>query len=126
VNDVKPAPTGDAQEVKVKVRINHNGVLLISSAQMIEKKDVQEDQQNGANETEQPQSPTDPSPTSDAAPAAANEPMDTQEVSTSFCPFVITFRVDLKKLPSPCITTHNHTLCLSSVEDDHPADLIRF
>lgn len=81
MNDVKPAVTGDAQEVKVKVRINHNGVLLISSAQMVEKKDVQEDQQNGANENEQPQSPTDPSPTSDSAPTPANEPMDTQEVS---------------------------------------------
>jgi hypothetical protein len=92
VNDVKPAATGDAQEVKVKVRINHNGVLLISSAQMIEKKDVHDDQQNGVNEPEQPQSPTDPSPTADAAPT---EPMDTQEVSW-FSFLSVFFCVDLK------------------------------
>lgn len=86
MNDVKPAPTGDAQEVKVKVRINHNGILLVSSAQMIEKKDAPEEQQNGANENE-PQSPTEPSPTGESAPGQmpSGDPMDTQEVSV-VCP----------------------------------------
>jgi hypothetical protein len=63
--------------VKVKVRINQNGVLLISSAQMIEKKDVQDDQNGGEAE---PQSPSEPSPTGDAAQTPGTEPMDTQEV----------------------------------------------
>ena len=81
VNDVKPSPTGEAQEVKVKVRINQNGILLISSAQMIEKKDVQEEQQNG-NENEQPQSPTDPSALPETGQQTpGGEPMDTTEVS---------------------------------------------
>lgn len=84
MNDVKPAASGESQEVKVKVRINHNGILLISSAQMIEKKEVAEEQ-NGANENE-PQSPTEPSPTQDAAPGQppSGDPMDTQEVSMAF------------------------------------------
>jgi molecular chaperone DnaK (HSP70) len=73
VNEVKPSPTGEAQEVKVKVRINHNGILLISSAQMIEKKEANEEQQNAENE--QPQSPTEPNP--EGTPGT--EPMETQE-----------------------------------------------
>lgn len=47
--------------------------MLISSAHMVEKKDTQEEQQNGANENEQPQSPGDPSPTSDAAQTPTGE-----------------------------------------------------
>lgn len=82
VNDVKPSASGEAQEVKVKVRINHNGILLISSAQMIEKKDAQEDSQNGVNDNE-PQSPTEPAPTPDG-PVPAGEAMDTQDVSFCF------------------------------------------
>jgi heat shock protein 110kDa len=84
INDVKPAPSGDAQEVKVKVRINHNGILLISSAQMVEKKEVEveeaakQEPQNGMETDQQPQSPGD-------APQAGvdgqnQEPMDVQEV----------------------------------------------
>lgn len=84
MNEVKPSAFGDAQEVKVKVRINHNGIILIASAQMVEKKEAQEEQQNGANEAE-PQSPSEPSPTQDAAPTG--EPMDTQDVSHMFRPF---------------------------------------
>lgn len=104
VNDVKPAPTGDAQEVKVKVRINHNGILLVSSAQMIEKKEAL-DEQNGENE---PLSPTEPSPTGEAAPGQApGDPMDTQEVSVEP---LATLSVNLRteqniETASPCITT---------------------
>lgn len=74
MNDVKPSPTGEAQEVKVKVRINQNGILLISSAQMIEKKDPLEE--NGAND--EPQTPTEPA---QDGQAPAGEAMETQEVS---------------------------------------------
>lgn len=69
---MKPAATGEAQEVKVKVRINQNGILLISSAQMVEKK-AEEEQLNGENE---PQSPTEPAP---EGQTPSGEPMDTQE-----------------------------------------------
>lgn len=79
MNDVKPSPTGDSQEVKVKVRINQNGIILISSAQMVEKKDVLEDQTNG--DKEEPQSPTEPSPAPEGT-TPSGEPMDTQEVSS--------------------------------------------
>lgn len=117
MNDVKPAPTGDAQEVKVKVRINHNGILLVSSAQMIEKKEAVEEQ-NGENE---PLSPTEPSPTGETAPGQtpSGEQMDTQEVSVEP---LATFSVNLRteqniETASPCITTSTFlstlVLCLT-------------
>jgi heat shock protein len=86
VNDVKPSPTGEAQEVKVKVRINHNGIVLISSAQMVERKEVQEAAETNGNEGEQNQQTEAPqSPTTEGAPPQAQspggEPMDVQEVS---------------------------------------------
>lgn len=76
VNDVKPSTSGEAQEVKVKVRINQNGVILISSAQMIEKKDVQDEGGSGEHDP----SPVDPSSNSDAIQTPTSEPMETQEV----------------------------------------------
>lgn len=134
MNDVKPALTGEAQEVKVKVRINQNGILLISSAQMIEKKDAAEEQ-NGANEAE-PQSPTEPSPAQDGQ-APTTDPMDTQDVSLeSFVSFLCnnfqckscssskTLSLLSPSLFSLCVffslsrsLTQSHLL-----EDDHPAD----
>lgn len=50
INDVKPNEKGEAQEVKVKIRINHHGIVLISSASLIEKKDV--DNEGGSDEKE--------------------------------------------------------------------------
>lgn len=75
---MKPSPSGEPQEVKVKVRINQNGILLISSAQMIERKESNDE--NGANENE-PQSPTEAAPGAEAPTQPTGEPMDTQEVS---------------------------------------------
>lgn len=101
VNDVKPSASGEAQEVKVKVRINHNGILLISSAQMIEKKDAQDEAQNGTNENEIP-SPGEP-PATPEGQAPTGEPMDTtQDVSLCFVSRVI----PLQLLP-PCISTNS-------------------
>lgn len=40
VKDVKPNAAGESQEVKIKVRINANGLLLISSATMVDKKEL--------------------------------------------------------------------------------------
>lgn len=84
---MKPSPTGEAQEVKVKVRINQNGVLLISSAQMIEKKDAQDD--GGSGEHDPSQSPADPPSNSDAIQTPSSEPMETQEVWNRFYIFRI-------------------------------------
>lgn len=42
VKDVKPNAAGESQEVKIKVRINTNGLVLISNATMIDKKDEAE------------------------------------------------------------------------------------
>lgn len=66
VNDVKPTATGDSQEVKIKVRINNNGLVLISSATMVDKKDLN-DAENSNHEQQ---------------PEVATEPMDVQEVGS--------------------------------------------
>ncbi|KRF97623.1 uncharacterized protein Dwil_GK17034, isoform B [Drosophila willistoni] len=42
IKDVKPTERGEGQEVKLKVRINYNGIVLISSATLLEKKELEE------------------------------------------------------------------------------------
>ncbi|XP_030373284.1 heat shock 70 kDa protein 4L isoform X2 [Scaptodrosophila lebanonensis] len=42
IKDVKPNERGEGQEVKLKVRINNNGIVLISSATLVEKKELEE------------------------------------------------------------------------------------
>jgi heat shock protein len=46
IKDVKPNGNGESQEVKIKVRVNNHGVLLISSATMVEKKEVENENPN--------------------------------------------------------------------------------
>lgn len=83
INDVKPNTNGEAQEVKMKVRINNNGVILVSSAHMVERKEPVKAELNGEIEAAAAV-PATPNPTADAAPdavGAPGEPMETQEVS---------------------------------------------
>ncbi|EDX10407.1 GD14475 [Drosophila simulans] len=42
IKDVKPTERGEGQDVKLKVRINNNGIVLISSATLVEKKEAEE------------------------------------------------------------------------------------
>ncbi|XP_037934202.1 heat shock 70 kDa protein 4 isoform X2 [Teleopsis dalmanni] len=42
IKDIKPNEKGEHQEVKVKVRINHHGIVLISSASLVDKKEVED------------------------------------------------------------------------------------
>uniref|UniRef100_A0A1A9UQI6 Heat shock 70 kDa protein 4 n=1 Tax=Glossina austeni TaxID=7395 RepID=A0A1A9UQI6_GLOAU len=42
IKDIKPNERGEPSEVKVKVRINHHGIVLISSASLVDKKEVEE------------------------------------------------------------------------------------
>lgn len=42
VKNIKPTPTGEAQEVKIKVRINSNGVIQLTSANLVDKKPKEE------------------------------------------------------------------------------------
>uniref|UniRef100_U5EM97 Putative heat shock 70 kDa protein 4 n=1 Tax=Corethrella appendiculata TaxID=1370023 RepID=U5EM97_9DIPT len=46
INGVKSNANGDPQEIKIKVRLNANGIISISSAQMVEKKDSIEEAPN--------------------------------------------------------------------------------
>jgi len=43
VGDVKPNPEGGSQKVKVKVRVNPNGVFGVASANLVEKVEVEEE-----------------------------------------------------------------------------------
>uniref|UniRef100_A0A0K8TST6 Putative heat shock 70 kDa protein 4-like isoform x3 n=1 Tax=Tabanus bromius TaxID=304241 RepID=A0A0K8TST6_TABBR len=44
IKDIKPNEKGESQEVKIKVRINQNGIVLISSASLVEKKEAVENE----------------------------------------------------------------------------------
>jgi heat shock protein 110kDa len=57
VKDVKPNANGDAQEVKLKVRINTNGIILISSANLVEKNGVDIEEPQSPQPEENPQQP---------------------------------------------------------------------
>uniref|UniRef100_A0A1Q3FWD8 Putative heat shock 70 kDa protein 4 n=1 Tax=Culex tarsalis TaxID=7177 RepID=A0A1Q3FWD8_CULTA len=77
IKDIKPNANGDPQEVKIKVRINQNGIVLVSSATMVEKRESEEPVTPPATANgDQP--PTPNSPQGEEAPKAG-EPMDIQE-----------------------------------------------
>ncbi|XP_063233931.1 heat shock 70 kDa protein 4 [Bacillus rossius redtenbacheri] len=40
IKDVKPAADGESQKVKVKVRLNNNGIFTVSSASLVEKREA--------------------------------------------------------------------------------------
>ncbi|XP_034102710.1 heat shock 70 kDa protein 4 isoform X1 [Drosophila nasuta] len=42
IKDIKPTERGESQEVKLKVRINQNGIVLISSATLVDRKELEE------------------------------------------------------------------------------------
>ncbi|KRF84883.1 heat shock 70 kDa protein 4 isoform X2 [Drosophila virilis] len=42
IKDVKPTERGESQDVKLKVRINQNGIVLISSATLVDRKEQEE------------------------------------------------------------------------------------
>jgi molecular chaperone DnaK (HSP70) len=85
VKEVKPSIVGEAQEVKVKVRINHNGIALVASAQMIEKKEAHEAESNGEMAEQQASVPSssDAQKDQDSVTAPA-EPMDTASVEVKY------------------------------------------
>lgn len=42
VKNIKPTANGEPQEVKIKVRLNANGVILVTSANLVDKKKAEE------------------------------------------------------------------------------------
>jgi len=42
IKEIKPTERGESQEVKLKVRINQNGIVLISSATLVDRKEMEE------------------------------------------------------------------------------------
>ncbi|EDV39248.1 uncharacterized protein Dana_GF24591, isoform A [Drosophila ananassae] len=57
IKDVKPTERGEGQDVKLKVRINNNGIVLISSATLVEKKEADEAAAEQAAGEEKPTEP---------------------------------------------------------------------
>jgi len=43
IGDVKPTPEGGNQKVKVKVRINPNGIFCVANASLVEKQEIEEE-----------------------------------------------------------------------------------
>ncbi|KAL9702411.1 hypothetical protein quinque_005929 [Culex quinquefasciatus] len=78
IKDIKPNANGDPQEVKIKVRINQNGIVLVSSATMVEKRESEEPVTPPATAANGDQPPTPNSPQGEDAPKTG-EPMDIQE-----------------------------------------------
>ncbi|XP_058458346.1 heat shock 70 kDa protein 4 isoform X1 [Malaya genurostris] len=78
IKDIKPNANGDPQEVKIKVRINQNGIVLVSSANMVEKRESEESVTPPATANGEEQQPN--SPQGDEPPKTG-EPMDIQEGS---------------------------------------------
>ncbi|XP_058458347.1 heat shock 70 kDa protein 4 isoform X2 [Malaya genurostris] len=76
IKDIKPNANGDPQEVKIKVRINQNGIVLVSSANMVEKRESEESVTPPATANGEEQQPN--SPQGDEPPKTG-EPMDIQE-----------------------------------------------
>jgi len=64
INNVVPAADGDSSKVKVKVRLNANGIIAVNQASLYERQQVTEDEQPGAEPME-----TD---TVNATPASGN------------------------------------------------------
>ncbi|XP_067644765.1 heat shock 70 kDa protein 4 isoform X2 [Eurosta solidaginis] len=82
IKDVKPNERGEHQEVKVKVRINHHGIVLISSAFLVDKKEEENStggiEQGTAPGSEEKGNAGEQQP----QPGNGGEPMDVQQEGT--------------------------------------------
>lgn len=68
MKNIKPTANGEPQEVKIKVRINNNGVILVTSANLVDKKAIKVAEE--------------PTPADNSSGSTENgNNMDTQEVS---------------------------------------------
>ncbi|XP_053599768.1 97 kDa heat shock protein isoform X2 [Plodia interpunctella] len=71
IRDVQPTSEGESQKVKLKVRVNINGIITVASASLVEKK--QESAQNENIEMENSENPTQ------EAPMETNGSQDSQQ-----------------------------------------------
>merc|ERR1719300_2205712 len=83
IGDVKPTPDGGSQKVKVKVRINPNGIFGVSSANLVEKHEIEEEVPEDAMETDEKKDEVDKKDEKNAAEkapeAAEAKPEDQME-----------------------------------------------
>jgi heat shock protein 4 len=114
IGEVKPMPDGGNQKVKVKVRINLNGVFTVSSASLIEKQEIEEEVPMEVDEVkadgpekaaDAPPSTEGESPKSDAAEKKDAEMADASEETKKEAPKmekrkkIVTKNVDLPVTP---------------------------
>lgn len=86
IKDIKPNERGEHSEVKVKVRINHHGIVLISNASLVDKKEVEESSSNSQLNESQANSAEQLSSGQDQQQGQTNnagEPMDVSQEGTS-------------------------------------------
>lgn len=76
IKDVKPNDKGEYSEVKVKVRINHHGIVLISSASLVDKKEPEEP---ATPQPSEQQSNAEQPAAGEGQPPNAGEPMDVSQ-----------------------------------------------
>ncbi|KAH8307430.1 hypothetical protein KR044_011723 [Drosophila immigrans] len=92
IKDIKPTERGESQEVKLKVRINQNGIVLISSATLVDRKELEEAAAAAAGEqaAEEKATGEQPAPNSgeqaDAQQEAYCENEDDNNTSTASSP----------------------------------------
>merc|ERR1712098_720313 len=85
IGDVKPTAEGGNQKVKVKVRINPNGIFGVSSANLVEKHEIEEEVPEDAMETDEKKDDADKKDENaaekapEAAEAKPEEQMETGE-----------------------------------------------
>merc|ERR550525_1133153 len=85
IGDVKPTEDGASQKVKVKVRVNPNGIFGVSSASLLEKHEIEEevpeemetDEKKEEAETKTEETKEAPPAQSDGGEAKAEEKMET-------------------------------------------------
>merc|ERR1719322_587678 len=83
IGDVRPTAEGGSQKVKVKVRINPNGIFGVSSANLVEKHEIEEEVPEDAMETDEKKDEADKKDEKNAAEkapeAAEAKPEDQME-----------------------------------------------
>lgn len=98
IKDVKPNDKGEYSEVKVKVRINHHGIVLISSASLVDRKEIEEPAAPQSGE----QVNTEQTNAGEGQQPNAGEPM---EVSQEVCHFKNTILNKSKHSVVGCLTS---------------------
>lgn len=92
IKNVKPTPEGELSKVKVKVRINLNGILTIVSASLIEKRELtqQEKEEEEKQQQQQQQNNMDVDQQQDRKDKSDQEAQANEPPAPEVCIFIVT------------------------------------